>query len=108
MGALFLDSGLENVKQFIYPMLEKAAVEIIEQHRNEDPKSKLQEWAQANGYPTPKYTTTNVKGPDHEKVFEVEVKVNGEVLGAGIARSKQSAEKIAAINALTKISGNNL
>jgi ribonuclease-3 len=108
VGALFLDSGLEKVKQFIYPMLEKAAVEIIEQHRNEDPKSKLQEWAQANGYPTPKYTTTNVKGPDHEKVFEVEVKVNGEVMGAGIARSKQSAEKIAANSALTRISGNNL
>jgi len=107
VGALFLDSGLEKVKQFIYPMLEKAAVEIIEQHRNEDPKSKLQEWAQANGYSTPKYTTTNVKGPDHEKVFEVEVKVNGEVLGAGVARSKQSAEKIAANSALTKISGNN-
>lgn len=108
IGALFLDSGLETVKKFIYPMLENASVEIIEQHRNEDPKSKLQEWAQANGYPTPKYATTNVKGPDHEKVFEVEVKVNGKIMGSGVARSKQSAEKIAANNALIRISGNNL
>ncbi len=108
VGALFIDEGFESVKQFIYPMLEQAAVEIIEQHRNEDPKSKLQEWAQANAFSTPKYITTNVKGPDHEKVFEVEVKVNGKVMGNGVARSKQSAEKIAARNALIKISGNNL
>jgi ribonuclease-3 len=108
VGALFLDEGFESVKQFIYPMLENAAVEIIEQHRNEDSKSKLQEWAQANGFSTPKYTTTNVTGPDHEKVFDVEVKVNGKVMGSGVARSKQSAEKIAANNALIKISDNNL
>jgi ribonuclease-3 len=108
IGALFLDQGFESVKQFVYPLLEDAAVEIIEQHKNEDPKSKLQEWAQANGYATPKYSTTNVKGPDHEKVFEVEVRVNGKVLGNGMARSKQSAEKIAAKNALLDISEKNL
>lgn len=108
VGALFLDSSLENVKKFIYPMLEDAAVEILENHKNEDPKSKLQEWAQANGYSTPKYSTTNVKGPDHEKIFEVEVKVNNKIMGSGMARSKQSAEKIAAQKALEMVSENNL
>lgn len=103
IGAFFLDSGLESVKQFMYPMLETTAVEIIEQHKNEDPKSKLQEWAQANGFPPPKYLTTNVKGPDHERVFEVEVIVNGKALGRGVARSKQSAEKIAAQTSLNQI-----
>lgn len=106
VGALFLDSGLESVKQFIYPMLENAAVEILENHKNEDPKSKLQEWAQSKGYFTPKYSTTNIKGPDHERIFEVEVKVNNLIMGNGVARSKQSAEKIAAQNALKKITEN--
>jgi ribonuclease III len=39
IGALFLDRGMEVVKNFIYPLLEEAAVEIIENHKNEDPKS---------------------------------------------------------------------
>lgn len=103
IGALFLDSGMDQVKQFMYPILEHASHEIIDQHKNEDPKSKLQEWAQSNGYPPPKYTTTNVKGPDHERIFEIEVMVNGKIMGSGVARSKQSAEKIAAKNALLMV-----
>jgi ribonuclease III len=103
IGALFLDKGMVEVKKFIYPLLEVATVEIIENHKNEDPKSKLQEWAQSNGYVPPKYSTASVNGPDHAKVFEVEVKINNLVLGSGIAKSKQSAEKIAAQNALKQI-----
>jgi ribonuclease-3 len=103
IGALFLDRGMDEVKKFVYPLLEEAAIEIIENHKNEDPKSKLQEWAQANGYIPPKYSTTNVNGPDHAKIFEVEVKINNKVLGSGSAKSKQSAEKIAAQNALNQI-----
>jgi ribonuclease-3 len=103
IGALFLDRGIDEVKKFVYPLLEEAAIEIIENHKNEDPKSKLQEWAQANGYIPPKYSTTNVNGPDHAKIFEVEVKINNKVLGSGSAKSKQSAEKIAAQNALNQI-----
>ena len=103
IGALFLDKGMDEVKTFVYPLLEEAAVEIIENHKNEDPKSKLQEWAQANGYLPPKYSTTNVQGPDHAKVFEIEVKINNKILGNGVAKSKQSAEKLAAQNALKQI-----
>jgi ribonuclease-3 len=103
IGALFLDRGMDVVKKFVYPLLEEAAIEIIENHKNEDPKSKLQEWAQANGFIPPKYSTTNVNGPDHAKIFEVEVKINDKVLGNGSAKSKQSAEKIAAQNALNQI-----
>ena len=63
----------------------------------------LQEWAQANGYATPKYMTKSVKGPDHAKVFEIEVKVNNKIMGSGIGKSKQSAEKSAAKKALEGI-----
>jgi ribonuclease-3 len=103
IGALFLDKGMEDVKTFFYPLLEEAVVDIIKNHKNEDPKSKLQEWAQSNGYLPPKYSTINVQGPDHSKVFEIEVKVNNKLLGNGVAKSKQSAEKLAAQNALKQI-----
>jgi ribonuclease-3 len=103
IGALFLDKGIDTVREFINPMLEVAITEIIELHKNEDPKSLLQEWAQANGYPTPKYLTKNVKGPDHAKIFEIEVKVNNQIMGDGIGKSKQSAEKNAAQKALEVI-----
>jgi ribonuclease-3 len=103
IGALFLDQGIEVVKDFINPMLEVAITEVIEQHKNEDPKSLLQEWAQANGYSTPKYVTKNVKGPDHAKIFEIEVKVNNKIMGNGVGKSKQSAEKNAAQKALESI-----
>jgi ribonuclease-3 len=106
IGALFIDKGIDMVREFIKPFLEDAINEIIELHKNEDPKSMLQEWAQANGYPTPKYTTKSVKGPDHAKVFEIEVKVNKKVMGSGIGKSKQSAEKNAAQKALDKINQN--
>jgi ribonuclease-3 len=104
IGAMFLDKGIRVVGDFINPLLEEAITEIIELHKNEDPKSLLQEWAQANGYATPKYSTKSVKGPDHAKVFEIEVKVNNKIMGSGIGKSKQSAEKKAAQEALDRIS----
>ncbi len=103
IGALLLDRGIEEVRTFVKPLLENSINEIIEQHKNEDPKSMLQEWAQANGYSTPKYTTKSVKGPDHAKIFEIEVKVNNKIMGSGIGKSKQSAEKSAAKKALEGI-----
>ena len=103
IGALFLDKSIDVVRGFINPLLEGAINEIIELHKNEDPKSLLQEWAQANGYPTPKYLTIKVSGPDHAKIFEIEVKVNKKVMGSGVGKSKQSAEKNAAQKALDQI-----
>ena len=100
IGALLLDRGIEVVREFVNPLLEGSITEIIELHKNEDPKSLLQEWAQAKGYATPKYITKKVQGPDHAKVFEIEVKVNNTIMGSGIGKSKQSAEKSAARKAL--------
>lgn len=107
IGALLLDRGIEHVKTFIYPLLESAVNEIIVKRKNEDPKSLLQEWAQAKGYPPPKYRTINVSGPDHAKVFEVEARVNNQVVASGAAMSKQAAEKEAAKKALETIQKEN-
>jgi len=53
IGAIYLDSGIDGVKKFIIPYLKEARDNILINHKNEDPKSTLQEWAQSNGYPTP-------------------------------------------------------
>ena len=65
-----------------------------------DAKSQLQEVAQSQYQVTPTYRTVNERGPDHAKVFEVEVLVNGEVAGRGTGPSKQAATKTAAREAL--------
>ena len=100
IGALLLDQGINKVKDFLYPLLDGAVNDIIELHKNEDPKSQLQEWSQAHGYRPPKYRTIKVSGPDHARIFKVEARVNDRVVGEGKAKSKQAAEKIAARNAL--------
>lgn len=100
VGALYLNQGLEAVSDFVEPFLVDAAYPILASHREQDPKSLLQEWAQAQGYGPPVYRTLNATGPEHEKLFEVEVLVNGEPYAQGAGHSKQAAAKSAAHNAL--------
>jgi len=103
VGALYLDSGISTVQTFLHPLLETVANPILEARREQDPKSLLQEWIQARGLDHPSYRTVMSHGPDHDKVFEVEVVVNGEVYGHGEGHSKQSAAKAAARAALVKL-----
>lgn len=103
IGAIYLDQNIEGVLQFIEPMLITASEDILVNHKDEDPKSKLQEWAQGKGYQAPQYLTCNTSGPDHSKLFEVDVCINGKVNGSGTGYSKQAATKQAAINALENL-----
>lgn len=103
IGALYIDKGIEGVIKFISPILETTAADILANHRDEDPKSKLQEWAQGTGLPAPQYATRNSYGPDHSKFFEVDVYIDGKVNGSGIGQSKHAATKQAALDALKKL-----
>ncbi len=103
IGALYLDSGIDAVRKFIIPLLDEAADEAVINHRTEDPKSLFQEWAQAQGYSTPQYVTRSASGPDHSKLFEVDVITNGQVYGSGEGHSKQIAAKSAAQDALLRL-----
>ncbi len=103
IGALYLDSGIDVVLSFISPFLAEVADDLLSNHRINDPKSQFQEWAQAQGYATPVYVTRNAYGPDHSKIFEVDVLVKDEVFGSGKGHSKQAAAKDAALNALNRV-----
>lgn len=100
IGAIYIDKGIDAVKEFIHPMLESATQKILSGNRDKDPKSMLQEWAQSQGLGTPYYKTVSSFGPDHAKSFEVEVHIGSAVHGTGVGHSKQSAAKIAAEQAL--------
>jgi ribonuclease-3 len=100
IGAIYIDKGIEAVKEFISPMLESATRQILNGNQDKDPKSMLQEWAQSKGLGTPYYKTVSSFGPDHEKSFKVEVHIGDSVHGSGIGHSKQTAAKIAAEQAL--------
>ena len=103
VGAVYLEQDIAGVKEFISPFLVASADEILINHKDEDPKSNLQEWAQAQGFPAPVYVTRNTSGPDHSKMFEVDVIVNNQVYGSGSGSSKQAATKAAARAALDRL-----
>jgi ribonuclease III len=103
IGALYLQAGIEYVQQFMGDLCEQNADAILEGHQNEDPKSNLQEWSQGQGLGTPLYVIKNIAGPEHAKEFEIDVYIDGKLIGSGSGASKQTAEKAAASAALKQL-----
>ncbi len=103
IGALYLDGGIPSVNDFLTDLLIEAADDILLNNKNEDPKSLFQEWAQSQGYAAPLYVTRNSYGPDHSKIFDVEVMLGGKPYGRGTGHSKQAAAKDAANKALIRL-----
>lgn len=103
IGALYLNAGFNAVREFIEPLLQQAASQILSARKDQDPKSLLQEWVQSEGFGPPIYRTVSAQGPEHDKVFEVEVVVDGKIYGRGNGHSKQSAAKAAARAALESL-----
>ena len=106
IGGYYLDQGVKAVEVFFEPFLANAVNEILVDGQPRDPKSLLQEWAQARGLNPPVYETVNETGPDHEKVFEVRVNIEGKASGSGTGNSKREASKVAAKAVLKQISKN--
>ena len=103
VAAIYLDQGLQAMRQFVIPLVGPEAHRIVEAGLERDHKSRLQEWTQRALSVTPKYRIVKERGPDHDKEFTVEVLVGDEVYGRGQGRSKQAAEQDAAQEALEGI-----
>ena len=100
IAAIFIDGGLEPAKKFIIDNL-KQEIEIATKHVGEkDYKTVLQEELKKNGDVKIEYTIIKESGPDHNKSFEAEVSLNGNVLATGKGKSKKEAEMQAAKKAL--------
>ena len=100
LGALYLDQGYQAAYDFFVPIIERAMPAILLENLDRDAKSQLQEWSQANRSVTPRYRLVSAEGPDHAKVFTVQVWIGNEVVASGAGTSKQMAEQNAARNAL--------
>lgn len=103
IGAMYLDAGIPAVENFIEPLLETVREQVIERASIYDPKSSLQEWAQAQHLGTPLYKTVGTSGPDHAKTFYLEVQIEGKTYGKGKGSSKQIAAQMAAQAALESL-----
>lgn len=100
IGAIYLDGGLEKAKEFIEQKLLTHFDEIVSNELHTNFKSMLLEYAQSRNLGAPCYVVHTVNGPDHEKEFTIQVKIQNDVLGFGTANSKKRAEQLAAREAL--------
>ena len=104
IAAVYLDGGIEHARAFILRSVGDLVDEI--EHPDfvaRDFKSALQEKLQSQGLPLPEYRVTAETGPDHRKVFHLELRVEGAVLAQASGRSKKEAEQQAAKLALEKL-----
>ena len=93
IGALYLDGGMDAAEPFIESYWKPMLLSVKTPPK--DPKTGLQEWAQARGLALPEYVEINRSGPDHAPEFEIEVRV-GEHTARGVAGAKRAAEQAAA------------
>jgi ribonuclease-3 len=106
IAAIYIDGGIEPARALITrefgPRLDE-----VRQHGvgAEDYKSALQEWLQSRDLPLPEYRLAGSIGPDHRKLFEIEVVVRGERVASGSGPSKKEAEQDAARATLDKLKG---
>jgi ribonuclease-3 len=104
IGALYIDGGLEASRSFFLTFWQEE-FDDLEGPRVKDPKTQMQEWAQQRGLGLPVYRQVGREGPDHAPVFLVEVAVEGFEPERAQGRSKQEAEKAAALTMLLKREG---
>jgi len=102
-GAVYLDGGFQQAKELILRVFESTMNDAIEGRLFSDYKSEFQELIQLRrAGDNIEYVPVGSEGPDHDKTFYVELKVNGNVLGEGTGKSKKEAEQNAARQAIEK------
>ncbi|MBI4364043.1 MAG: ribonuclease III, partial [Candidatus Latescibacteria bacterium] len=102
VGAVYLDGGLEPARTLTERLLLRQVHEILSDANLANYKSMLQEYVQGEFKTHPQYRISSEMGPDHEKMFTVEVVVNQKILGRGHGANKKEAEQEAARDALLR------
>lgn len=100
IGGIYVDGGIESARTFIEEKILDDIEDYLEHRDHVNFKSVLQEWAQSRYRSYPRYSVRATAGPEHDKIFVVEVKVGGKVVGKGRGKSKKDAEQMAAKEAL--------
>lgn len=102
-GAIYMDKGLEGAKEFLLEYVIRPF--LIDGRYQEDTnfKGQLLEYTHANNFHPPSYKIIKEQGPDHDKIFTVEVIIGEDVRGIGAGKNKKSAEQDAAKDILDKL-----
>ena len=106
IAAVYLDGGLEACRNFTIHVLGQELRQIDELQMKPgggDYKTRFQEWCQKHYDVLPRYVIARETGPDHQKLFEVEVYLNDAICGLGRGYSKKEAEQQAAQRALEQV-----
>jgi ribonuclease-3 len=101
IGALYLDGGLPAAQQFIAQFWQPRLAQVVEVPK--DPKTSLQEWAQARSLPLPEYIVESEQGPAHAPIFVISVTVQGFAPASAQAGNKKLAEREAAAILLAQL-----
>ena len=100
LAAIYLDGGMEAAQDFILDFIRDKAREVVKNPQGTDYKTTLQEIVQKNHEDVLTYRLKSESGPDHDKLFVMEVLINSNVLAEGRGHSKKLAEQAAAKAAL--------
>jgi ribonuclease III len=107
VAAIYLDGGFDAVDTFVgrlfRPLLEEARATGSVASVVTDHKSALQEYVQGQGLPLPDYRLVREIGPDHQKLFQIELSVGGQVIAEADGTSKKDAEQRAAEKGLGRL-----
>jgi ribonuclease-3 len=103
LGAVFCDGGFDRVSSVIEASFGSAVALSASRKAGIDHKTRLQELVQArHGHP-PVYVLTRTEGPDHQRLYTVEVRLDDRTIGMGQGRNKKGAEQAAACEALARM-----
>jgi ribonuclease-3 len=100
LAAIYLDGGMETARKWVINLMRDSIEEVVSGHGYADYKTMLQETLQKGTTGKVTYRTVSEAGQDHNKIFEVEVLVDGEAKGKGEGHNKKEAEQNAAHSVL--------
>ena len=104
LGAIYLDGGIEEARRVMLRFFEPQIEDVEESGRQlTDFKTELQEQLQARHLGRADYVLASEAGPDHQKLFTVEVIIDGEPVARGVGLTKKAAEQAAARQALGRV-----
>jgi len=103
IGAIYVDGGLNSARSFIEEKILVNFEELIRDELHTNFKSMLLEYSQSQSFGSPCYHVQAVDGPDHQRTFTIQVKIQDNVMGFGTANSKKRAEQLAARQALKSL-----
>ncbi len=103
IASIYLDGGLDYAKDFVLKHMKKIIKSSVEGKIFRDYKTYLQEMLQSRGKVLIEYKLIDEKGPDHNKIFIMQVFVNNILIGSGDGKSKKEAEQVSAKDAIKNI-----